>query len=71
MYNWSVDEKQFKEADPNGYEIWKLEQAINYGLGGKKISEKLTRKYWHRLNLDPESKKFLEFLLWPKKKSLI
>jgi len=70
MYNWSVDEKQFKKADSKAYEIWKLEQAINYGLGGKKISEKLTRKYWPKLDLDPESKRFLEFLLWPKKKSL-
>lgn len=70
MYNWSVDEKQFKKADPKAYEIWKLEQAINYGLGGKKISEKLTRKYWSKLDLDPESKKFLEFLLWPNKESL-
>lgn len=68
MYNWSIDEKQFKEADPQGYEIWKLEQAINYGLGGEKISEKLVRKNWKKLFLDPETKKFLEFLLWPKKK---
>ena len=33
MYNWSVDEKNFKKEDPQGYKIWKLEQLINYGLG--------------------------------------
>ena len=68
MYNWSVDEKQFKKADPKAYEIWKLEQAINYGLGGKKISGKLTKKYWPYLDLDPLKKKFLSLLLWPKQK---
>lgn len=70
MYNWSVDEKQFKKADPKAYEIWKLEQAINYGLNGEKLSEKLVRKYWKKLSIDPETKMFLQFLLWPKKKFL-
>lgn len=68
MYNWSVDEQKFKKEDPEGYKIWKLEQMINYGLGGGKINEKLVKKYWKKLFLDPETKKFLEFLLWPKKK---
>lgn len=70
MYNWSVDEEKFKNEDPEGYEIWRLEQVINYGLGGEKISEKLIRKYWRKLYLDPDAKKFLEFLLWPKKQFL-
>ncbi|MCD6412416.1 hypothetical protein J7K91_01930, partial [bacterium] len=67
MYNWSVDEEKFKKEDPEGYKIWRLEQMINYGLGKEKISEKLVRKYWNKLFLDPETKRFLEFLLWPKK----
>ena len=25
MYNWSVDEAQFKKADPQGYKLWRLE----------------------------------------------
>lgn len=70
MYNWSIDEKKFKKEDPEGYKIWKLEQMINYGLAGEKISEKLIRKYWKKLYLDPEAKKFLEFLLWPRKRLL-
>lgn len=68
MYNWSVDEKQFKKKDPKGYKIWRLEQCINYGLNDEKISERTVRKFWKKLFLDPETKKFLEFLLWPKKK---
>lgn len=67
MYNWSVDEKKFKKADPEGYEIWRLEQMINWGLGGEKIDEKLLRKHWEKLFMDVLTRKYLQFLLWPKK----
>lgn len=72
MYNWSVDEKKFKKADPEGYKIWRLEQMINYGQAGEKINEKLVRKYWWRIRdrLDPLYREYLEFLLWPKKKKV-
>jgi len=71
MYNWSVDVKKFKKADPEGYKIWKLEQMINYGEAGEKISEKLVRKYWRKIKrkIDPSYREFLELLLWPKKKT--
>ena len=70
MYNWSVDEKAFKKADPEGYKIWRLEQMINYGQADEKISETLVRKYWKKIrnNLDSSYRAYLEFLLWPKKK---
>ncbi len=67
MYNWSVDEKQFKKADPEGYQIWRLEQMINWGLGGEKLDKKLLKKHWDKLFLDPAKKAYLKFLLWPKK----
>jgi len=67
MYNWSVDEKQFKKEDPEGYKIWRLEQLINFGLGKEKIDKKELKKYWKRLYLDPDKKRFLTFLLWPQK----
>lgn len=70
MYNWSVDEKKFKKENPEGYKIWRLEQLINWGLGEEKIKERLLRKYWQKLDLDPEARRFLEFLLWPRKKLL-
>lgn len=66
MYNWSVDEKQLKKY-PEQYAIWKLEQMINWGLGGEKLDEKLLRKYWRKLFLDPIKKRYLFFLLWPSK----
>lgn len=67
MYNWSVDEKAFKKTDPKGYEKWRIEQMINWGLGEERLNQKLLRKYWRRLFLDPVKKKYLSFLLWPSK----
>lgn len=69
MYNWSVDEKKFRKEDPEGYKIWRLEQMINYGEAGEKISESLVRKYWEEIKdrIDPHYRAYLEFLLWPKK----
>ena len=68
MHNWSVDEKAFKKADPEGYKIWRIQQLINYGLDGEKLSKKEVKKYWDRFYLDTNTKKYLEFLLWPGKK---
>lgn len=70
MYNWSIDEKQFKKANPKGYEIWKLEQAINYGQAGEKLDENLVKKYWPFIKnkIDPYYRDFLELLLWPQQK---
>ncbi|HLD27613.1 MAG TPA: hypothetical protein VJB39_02070 [Patescibacteria group bacterium] len=66
MYNWSIDLKQLKK-DKEAYAIWRLEQMVNFGLGGKKINKNQLKKYWLSLNLDPVKKKYLEFLLWPKR----
>ena len=66
MYNWSVDLKKIAMS-PQDAAIWKLEQAINFGLNGEKLNRLLTKKYWKKLYLDPARKRFLKFLLWPKK----
>lgn len=66
MYNWTVDIKQLKK-DKKKYTIWKLEQMVNFGLGGKKINKGELKKYWPNLRLDPKKKKFLSWLLWPSK----
>jgi len=62
MKNWSVDIK-FLSKFPEKYEIWKLEQLINYGLDGEKLNEKKLRKYLPKLDIDPQKRKYLEFLL--------
>lgn len=67
MYNWSIDEEKFKKEDPEGYQIWRLEQLINYGLAGEKIKRSDLEKYWHKLFMDKLTREYLEFLLWPEK----
>ena len=69
MKNWSVDEERFKKEDPEGHQVWRLEQLINYGLDGEKLDPALLKKYWGRLVLDPAAKRYLEFLLWPEKRA--
>lgn len=68
MYNWSTDTTELQK-DPIKYAIWKLEQMVNFGLQGEKLSKKLLEKFWQNLNLDPHKKQYLEFLLWNKKAS--
>lgn len=66
MYNWSTDTKRLKR-NKEEWEKWQLEQMINFGLNKGKISKSLLIKYWLQLDLDPQKKRFLEFLLWGKK----
>lgn len=68
MYNWSTDTSELKKHS-RAYEIWKLEQQINFGLNGKKIKATLLKKYWDRLNLDPKRKRVLFSWLWQKQSS--
>lgn len=68
MYNWSTDTKQLKKNSKQ-YAIWRIEQMVNFGLDGKKLSRKDLKKYWSELHLDPKKKTFLSWLLWPKKRS--
>ncbi len=68
MKNWSIDEKYLKQF-PEKYEIWKLQQMINYGLDeGEKIDREHLIKYWEEVSplLDNNRRKFMEFLLWNK-----
>lgn len=64
MNNWSVDLRQLKKHKKQ-YDIWKIEQMINFGLGKDKLDQKKVKKYWPYLKLDPHKKRFIEFLLWP------
>ena len=66
MYNWSTDEKILKK-DKKKYAIWKLEQMVNFGLGGKKLDQKMLKKYWRTIKIDPQRRKFLILLLYGKR----
>jgi len=65
MYNWSTDISKITSKKQKT--IYELEQMVNFGLGGSKLDKKALIKYWDELTLDPDRKKFLEFVLWNKK----
>lgn len=64
MHNWTVDTNQLKK-DPEQYKIWRLEQLVNFGLDGQKLTKHELKKNWSELKLDPLKKAFLKMLLWP------
>lgn len=66
MYNWSTNIAELKK-DKKAYTIWRLEQMVNFGLGGEKIKVKELKENWKKLNLDPSKKSYLKMLIWPKK----
>ena len=71
MINWSIDEKKFKNENPEEYRLWRLTQLINYGLDGEKLDESEVKHAWPKIKerIDPNTKIYLEYLLWGKKPS--
>ena len=63
MYNWSVDTTRLKKNHEK-YEQFLLEQQINFGLNGQKLSLKILKKYWNSLNIDPQKQVFLKKIVW-------
>jgi len=66
MYNWSVDLRELNK-NPKSALLWKMEQAINFGLNNERLDKKLVRKFWKKIHIDPARRKFLRLLLWPHK----
>lgn len=65
MHNWSVDTTELKK-NKKQYAVWHLEQMVNFGLNGEKISRQEIKKYWKILDLDHNKKKYLKMILWSK-----
>ncbi len=61
MYNWSTDTTELKK-NPSAYAIFRLEQLINFGLQGERLSIADLRKYWDKLVLDPAKRRALQIL---------
>ncbi|MBU0974471.1 hypothetical protein KKD03_02105 [Patescibacteria group bacterium] len=59
MYNWSTDTTRLKK-DPDQYNIFMLEQMINFGLNNKKLPLSLLKKYWSKLDIDRNKKLYLK-----------
>ncbi|EKD99731.1 MAG: hypothetical protein ACD_22C00187G0001 [uncultured bacterium] len=62
MQNWSTDEKNLKKY-PEKYKLWRVENLINFGLGGEKLDGNFLKKNLDKLNIDPLKKRYLKFLL--------
>lgn len=62
MKNWSVNEQILKKY-PEKYNIWKLEQLINFGLGNEKLPLSGLKKNINKLDIDPLKKRYLKFLI--------
>ena len=67
IVNWNTDEESFKKNDPEKYKLWRIKQALSYG--GEKVRKTEVIKNWDEisLDLDIDTKKAVEFLLWGKK----
>ena len=67
MRNWSTNISRLK-GNPKKYAVWKLEQQLNYGLAeNEKINKKELKKYLPILNIDRDTRIFMEYLLYGKK----
>lgn len=65
MYNWNTDTNRLAK-NKGAFEVWKLNQMINFGLGGEKIDSRKIKKYWNKLSLDPKRERFLRWAVWGK-----
>lgn len=66
MYNWSTNTAKWDKTSDT-YQVWQLEQLINFGLNGNKLNLSQVKKYWPHLKLDKYRQKFLELILWPER----
>ena len=62
---WDYDEKELQKTEEG--RIFMLERMINYGVylkSGVKIRLEDLKKYWSRLQIEPDRRRLLELLVW-------
>lgn len=61
---WDYDIKELKKSESGRRLI--LERQINYGVYSDKDRIKISevKKYWDKLNIDPDRRRFLHLLIW-------
>lgn len=62
MKNWSTSLEKFDKKSQE-YQVWQLEQLINFGIGNTKISRSFLTKQLPDLDIDLDKKRYLQFLL--------
>ncbi|MDR1696213.1 MAG: hypothetical protein LBR69_06260 [Endomicrobium sp.] len=69
MRNRNTNTLKLKK-NPSAYAVWRLEQQLNYGLSeNEKINRVELKKYLPVLNIDADTRKLCEYLLYGKKPS--
>jgi hypothetical protein len=67
MRTWSIDVSRF-DVTSEEYEIWQLEQLLNFGVAqGETIESAKLEKYLPFLEIDVDTRNYLEFILYDKK----
>lgn len=64
---WDYDIKTLKKSEYGRRLL--LERQINYGVYSsdkEKIKLSDVKKYWNKLNIDPNRRRLLKFLIWNK-----
>lgn len=66
VHVWDYDIKTLKKSKRG--RLLLLERQINYGVYSDKERIKLkdVKKHWHSLTIDPDRRRFLQFLIWGK-----
>jgi hypothetical protein len=62
MYNWNTATARLKK-NSDEYNKFVLEQRINFGLNGQKLSLTNLQKYWDDLDIDPAKKNYLQKII--------
>ncbi|OGJ21037.1 MAG: hypothetical protein A3A82_01720 [Candidatus Pacebacteria bacterium RIFCSPLOWO2_01_FULL_47_12] len=62
MRNWSVNTQKLDKNAQNATK-WRYEQSINFGLEGERLERVTVRRLLATLQIDPDKKKLLEFIL--------
>lgn len=73
MYNWShIDEAAMKKADPEKYKLWRLTAIIESDFIDEKLDKEEVKAAWPKIKdqIDPWTRRALEYLLWEKRYSL-
>ncbi|HAV15626.1 MAG TPA: hypothetical protein DCX25_04845 [Candidatus Pacebacteria bacterium] len=72
-YNWShIDETAMKKADPEKYKIWRILAIIESDFVAEKLDKEEVKIAWPQIKdqIDPWTRRALEYLLWGKQYSL-
>jgi len=66
MHNWDYRIQKGWKPGTDAEWVWYLERMINHGMGKEKLPARELKKYFHQIKITPNTKAFLELILWEK-----